>query len=328
MRIHRNYSRPYGRRRRAGCLPLTVVIGLILGVVLLIWNSFDGGMVPLAAPPEIGSLTEGAHAAFARGDLDQAAALARRALDCDPDHVPALVLLAQTLVYRSYSEYNLAQDREAALEVTSDALQRLPSDLDLRAAHAFALQANRQPAAAAEAARAVLERSPDHGLARVSLALAYAVAGSHEIALRESLQAARMHPGMLDAQRALAIAYGDSGSYENAVRAIEAAIALNSRLVPLYFERALYALQLGDVDAATFAYMQVLAIAPENVKARLRLCELSSLLREREAAIDYCQQVTERPASRTAGINSGANTSCKAISRPLSAISTSVRRFR
>ncbi len=38
----------------------------------------------------------------------------------------------------------------------------------------------------------------------------------------------------------------------------------------------------------------MLVYDPENVKARLRLCELSSLLREREAAIRYCQQVTER----------------------------------
>jgi tetratricopeptide (TPR) repeat protein len=276
---------------------LAVVIGLILGVLALAWNSYDGGVVPLSAPQEASDLTEAARAAFARGDLDQTLVLARQALEYNADYVPALVLLSQTLVYRSYSEYNHAQDRAAALDVTSDALLRLPSDLDLRAAHAFALQANRQPAAAADAARSVLERDPDHGLARASLALAYAVAGSYEIALRESMQAARAHPTLVDAQRALAIAYGDSGSYENAVRAIEAAIALNSRLVPLYFERALYALQLGDVDTATFAYMQVLAIDTENVKARLRLCELSSLLREREAAIDYCRQVTERAPS-------------------------------
>jgi hypothetical protein len=37
----------------------------------------------------------------------------------------------------------------------------------------------------------------------------------------------------------------------------------------------------------------VLVFDPNNVKARLRLCELSSLLREHDAAVNYCSQVTE-----------------------------------
>jgi tetratricopeptide (TPR) repeat protein len=197
------------------------------------------------------------------------------------------------LVYRSYVDYDRDIDREAALELISDALLRNPDDSDLRATFAFVLQANRQPATAADAARRVLERDPDHALARVALALAYAVAGSHEIALRESQHAVRSAPNMMDAQRALAIAYADSGYYQSAIRAVESAITINGRVVTLYFERAHYALQVGDVDGATAAYMQVLALAPGNVKARLRLCELSSLLREREAALDYCTQVTQ-----------------------------------
>jgi tetratricopeptide (TPR) repeat protein len=276
--------------------------GVLLGVVVLSWNWLERRLMSVSTTQtDASDLVGSGRDAFARGNLDGAIEFARQALDIAPNNSDALVLLAQALVYRSYVDYDREGDREAALELTTEALQTRPTDDDLRAAHAFALQANRQPAAAADAARRVLERQPDHPLAQTALALAYAVAGSHEISLRESLRAVRAHPDLMDAQRALAISYGDNGNYEAAVRTIEQAIALNSGMIPLYFERALYALQLGDADSATYAYMQVLALDPDNVKTRLRLCELSSLLREREAAVGYCTAVTTRAPTWSEG---------------------------
>src|SRR5690606_18610811 len=38
-----------------------------------------------------------------------------------------------------------------------------------------------------------------------------------------------------------------------------------------------------------------------NVKARLRLCELSSLMRQRDSAIQFCQQVTDRASDWAEG---------------------------
>ena len=58
---------------------------------------------------------------------------------------------------------------------------------------------------------------------------------------------------------------------------------------PCSSERARYARQLGDDGAASVAWFRVLVIDPGNVKARLRLCELSSILREREQAITWCR---------------------------------------
>ena len=37
----------------------------------------------------------------------------------------------------------------------------------------------------------------------------------------------------------------------------------------------------------------MLALDPNNVKARFRLCELSSILREHDSATNYCEQVTQ-----------------------------------
>jgi tetratricopeptide (TPR) repeat protein len=117
--------------------------------------------------------------------------------------------------------------------------------------------------------------------------------GSHDVALRESLQAVSSPGWRMDTHRAVAISYSGVGDYTDAIKSIERALALNNRMIPLYFERALYARQLGDADSASVAYFQVLAIDPQNVKARFRLCELSSVLRERDSAIEFCRQVTE-----------------------------------
>ena len=123
-------------------------------------------------------------------------------------------------------------------------------------------------------------------LARTSLALAYGGAGALEAALRESQRAFQSATAdtALDALRALAITYSDTGGYDDAIRTVEQAIAVNGNMLVLYFERAQYALQIGDSDAATVAYFEVLTHDENNVKARLRLCELSSLMRERDQA--------------------------------------------
>jgi tetratricopeptide (TPR) repeat protein len=219
--------------------------------------------------------------------------IARQVLAENPDQPEALVLLARALIYRSYSDYNRGGDRQAALELTTSAVQRSTANLDLLAVHAFAQSAGGNPAGAAETARRVLERDPEHALARTSLALAYGNVGSFEIALRESQRAAESRGWKMDALRALALSYSDTGDYETARATVNRAISLNQRMLALYFEKALYSLQIGDVDSATQAYYQVVTYDPRNAKARLRLCELSSTMRERDAAVRYCSEVTQ-----------------------------------
>ncbi len=237
--------------------------------------------------------------AFDRGDLSGAISLTRQVLLDLPDEANALRLLTRSLIYRSYSEYNRASDQMTAFDVMAEAANRQPTNLDILATYAFALQAAGRADDAAAAAQRVLEKNPDYTLARTALGLAYGSVGGLEAALRENLRAAQTatDDARLDALRALAITYSDTGSYSEAIRAVEQAMAVNSNLVTLYFERAQYALQLGDSDAATVAYFEVLTHDANNVKARLRLCELSSLMRERDQAIEYCQYVTEHAPS-------------------------------
>lgn len=297
MRIHRQNSRltfRKQRQRRPGCLSWAVLLGLVVGVAVLSRNWIGQRLSTVISPSQIDTTSlSGARQAFERGDLDTTIDLARRFLAQQPTDAEALDLLARALIYRSYSDYDRAVDRQTALEATTQAVELAPSNLEVLAVHAFALQAAGSPVEAAETAERVLEQIPDHGLARAALALAYSNVGSHEIGLRESLLAAESPNWRVDTQRVLALGYSGVGDYDKAIEHIESAIDLNGKLIPLYFERALYALQIGDADSATAAYFQVLAYDPTNVKAHLRLCELSSLLRERDKAIDYCTQVTD-----------------------------------
>jgi tetratricopeptide (TPR) repeat protein len=170
----------------------------------------------------------------------------------------------------------------------------MPTDPDVLAIHAFALQANGESVEGYRMAERALKLNPAHILARIAMGLAYGGASAYDNALREQQQVIANGAGdwQLDALRALAISYSDLGRYQEAGEAINQAIKLNPHLPVLYFERALYALQLGDAGIATESYFEIMAQDEHNVKARLRMCELSSMMRERDTALNYCNQVT------------------------------------
>lgn len=296
MQIHRSRSRLSFRRRRrrsAGWFSILFSLALLGGVGVVSWLWLNRLANPPVADPTAG-LMASAQNAFNRGDLSSVITLARQLLVANPDDADALRLLTRSLIYRSYSEYNRTTDQQTALDATTEVVNRLPTDPHVLATHAFALQAVGRANDAAAAAQRALEREPNDAFARTALALAYGGAGALEAALRESQRAVQNADGTesLDALRALAIAYTDTGSYTEALTTVDRAIGVNRTILVLYFERAQYALLLGDSDAATVAYFEVIAHDSNNVKARLRLCELSSLMRERDQAITYCDEVT------------------------------------
>jgi tetratricopeptide (TPR) repeat protein len=300
MRINRSASRLSfrPRRRRSGCVSMMIMLGVVIGVGAMAWRLIERGWQPSsAAQPE--NPAAAAQRAFDTGDLDSAIALLRGS----PADGRSALLLTRALIYRSFAEYDRAIDRESALQITTETTRRRPADLDALAAHALALQAVGRNADAADAAQRALDRSPTHVMARTALAMSYGGAGAHEAALREGLQAAQMatEREAVDVLRAVALSRGNLGEYGEAIRLLDQAIRYNPAILALYFERALYSRQLGDVDSATVAYFDVLARSPNNVKARLRLCELSSMMREREAALAYCGEVTQRAPSWSEG---------------------------
>ena len=238
-----------------------------------------------------------ARAAFDGGDLEAAVDYAQQVLEREPDDDAAYELLIRALIYRSYSEYNREGDREFALEISRSGLERSPRSLNIQAVHGYALQANGYADEAGRMAVRIIERSPEHVLARIVLSLSYGTQGIFEAALREAELnvdfAEAQGRYLLESYRALAIAYGDMGDYQRAISALERAIGINSKLIPLYLETALYALQISDFDQATVSYYKIMSLDEKNIKVRIRLCELGNRLQERQSALRYCREVTE-----------------------------------
>jgi tetratricopeptide (TPR) repeat protein len=301
MRIQRDHSRGIFRQHRhgRGCLTWFMTLSLLLIVAFFGREAITEWLWRWLAPPtKIATLAD-ANNAFQQGDLERSINYARQLYENNPDDLDALMLLVRALVYRSYSDVNHELDRQQALSLTGNALRRHPLDLRLLGIHAFVQQANGLSDDAGRVALRVIRSDSQNIMARLALSLSYGSRGLFEAALREGEKAVEIASlsepvWRADAYRVLAIAHSDLGHYEQAAQAVELAISFHRRLLPLHFERALYAIQIGDMDTATAYYFNVIAYDDQNVKARFRLCELSSTLREREAAVDWCNQVTRK----------------------------------
>jgi len=292
MRIDRNRQSSRVAARRLGYLVWVVVLGVSAGVLIVARPWFFG--IGLLNNGDNAPTLRNAERAFASGDLERTVEITRQLWQTSNDDTAVLILLVRTLVYRSYTDYDREIDRETALRITTAAIERYPADLDVQTAHAFTLQATGRSTEAARLIREVLRAQPDNTLARVILGLSLGGVGGYQNALRENqTTAATAETYLLDVRRAVAISLGDLGRYTEAINTVDAAIAINDKLPMLHFERALYALQIGDADGATSSYFRILAFDPDNIKARLRLCTLSSLLRESNTALRYCNEVTQ-----------------------------------
>lgn len=297
MRLNRQRSSLSFRpttRHRSGCLPFAMLL-MVIAVSALLARDYIAAW--LTHTPNVPTLAAANHA-FDAGDLNTAIEIAQNVVDAAPENHVALTLLVRALIYRSYVDYRYQNDSVTALSLTQAAYQRDPRQPAVLAVHAFALQANGQPVDASRYALRAIEQAPSNIPARLALALAYGSQGVFEAALREARYAVNVADGdypawRADVRRVLAITYSDLGRYNDALATIRDAIQIQRRLIPLHFELALYATQIGDNDSATAAWFQVVALDAQNAKARLRLCELSSRLRERQAAVDYCQTAVE-----------------------------------
>lgn len=302
MRIHRPLSRRVSPRRRpnaSGCLSFLLVLGIMGGLGVLLWDRL---MPSQPRTHQDVGLRATMHTAFNQGDLDTSIQASRALLALNGDDWQAHAMLIRSLIYRSYVDQAYIGDRAEALRLSQQMLERQHNGLAWQAIHAYALFANGQATEARQLALMVIERNPDDVPARLALSGAYRGQGIFEAALRDGTKAVELanrgieHTGgidwRVDALRAVAIAFSDLGRYDEARQTIERALNINRRLIPVHFEAALFAQQVGDLDSATASYFNIVAYDERNAKARLRLCEVSSRLGE-TVAVDYCRQATQ-----------------------------------
>lgn len=298
MRISRNQSHQFTRRTRrgSGCLPFLVLVSVAVSVVAL-GRNWIGQWINLNHPENTQINLHNAQSAFENGDLTTSIDYASHLLADTSASEQVILLLVRSLIYQSYSDYNGIVNRQNALDISGQGLARYPRSMEMQAIHAYALQANGRPDEAGRMALRVIDRSPEHIMARIVLSLSYQSQGIFEAALREATVAVELSNQyqryQMESYRVLAIAYSDLGQYDNAILTVNRAIEFNHKLIPLHFERALYAIQIGNTDQASVSYFQIMAFDEDNIKVRFRLCELSSSLQERDTAIRYCKEVTQ-----------------------------------
>jgi tetratricopeptide (TPR) repeat protein len=298
MRISRNTSHQFTRRSRrgSGCLPFFILVSVAVAVVAL-GRNWIGQWINLNHPPDTQISLQNAQSAFENGDLTTSIDYASQLLTENSTQEQVIFLLVRSLIYQSYSDYDGLVQRQSALDISAQGLVNFPRSLDIQAIHAYALQANNRADEAGRIALRVIDKSPEHIMARIVLSMSYRSQGIFEASLREANVAVELanqyQHHQMESYRTLAIAYSNLGQYENALLSIQRAIEFNHKLIPLHFERALYAIQLGNTDQASVSYFQILAFDDDNAKVRFRLCELSGSLQERDVAIRYCKEVTE-----------------------------------
>lgn len=301
MRIRRHSSSlpPSRLRRLRGILPFVMLMGLMASLAYLFRDKITLFFLS-NLPVEQATLSD-AQLAFAQGDLTQAIRITESLYQTQPTDTRPLRLLVRSLIYRSYSDFQHETDRSRALELTTQAQLLLSPTAETLAIHALALQVNGRSEEAVRVALRAIDRDKENIVARLALSLAYSDSGLFEAGLREADRAIGItktsaSDWQWDALRVKALALSDLGRYQDALDTAELAISANRRLWIAHFEKALYALQMGQYDTATNAYFTVIALDPNNIKARFRLCELSNHIRETDSAVRYCGEVTQRRA--------------------------------
>jgi tetratricopeptide (TPR) repeat protein len=284
-------------------MPFILGLGIAINIMFIFLSLNEGQTLSLSMFLPTADAGSAAQRAFNIGDLNTAITQAENALATNPQDEEALVTLVRALVYRSYVDFEFGDDIQTALTLTEQALTTAPGSANVLAARAFVLQADNNARGAVEMAERALDIETNHTLARSAMALGYARAGNYDTALQESEIALATAIGTyrLDALRAFAISQADLGRYADAGETLDTLITNYDSFIPLYYERALYARQVSNADAAENAYLRVLALDPTNAKAQLRLCELSESIGERESALKNCAQVTQAVPSLAAG---------------------------
>ena len=217
-----------------------------------------------------------------RGQLAQAQAHYRRALQADPFHAASL----HHLGIIAYQTSDFAQ----ALSLIDQALEIEPRDASAQNNRGLVLQDMGQPLQALECfeqAMALLPAYPDalnnRGNALSDLGRHAEAIESYEAALKINARYPQAHKNLGDALRAL-------GRREAAVASYDQAIALNPHYVDALINRANTLRELRQPRAALASYELAVAIDPRSAQAHNNLGNLLQELRQHERALACFEQ--------------------------------------
>ena len=246
-----------------------------------------------------------AQAAFAQGvgrhqqgQLAQAQALYRSALDADPRHAGAL----HHLGIIAYQSGNLGQ----ALALMDQALEIDPRDASAHNNRGLVLQDMGQPAQSLACFEHALTLVPAYPDALNNRANALCDLGRHPDALQSYEAALRINARYPEAHKNLADALRALGRRAEAVAHYDQAIALNPRYADALINRGNTLRELRQPQAALASYEQALAIDPGSAQGHNNLGNVLQELRQHARALEcFGRAILIRPDYARAFLNRG-----------------------
>ncbi len=283
-----------GLRSAIAARPRAHTVGVLTGAAAMAMVC----QLPLLSPTRSRAITETnlGVALHEDGRLDEAAARYRRALEIQPDYVPAFNNLGVTLRAQGQVEEAI-RVYEAGLRVRDDY-----PDLHYNLANAL-LQRNRAAEAAVHLRRAGVANPGSAGVHN-NLGTALAEQGRFEEAAAEFQQAVALDPQSARALRNLGNVLLSLGRRDQALPYLERAVTLAPDDAEGHYDLGVAVLDGGDLDRAVAAFTRALAVRPGYVEAHNNLgIALGSQGRFGEAIAHFEQALRLRPGFEDAGRN-------------------------
>ena len=283
-----------GLRSAIAARPRAHTVGVLTGAAAMAMVC----QLPLLSPTRSRAITETnlGVALHEDGRLDEAAARYRRALEIQPDYVPAFNNLGVTLRAQGQVEEAI-RVYDAGLRVRDDY-----PDLHYNLANAL-LQRNRAAEAAVHLRRAGVANPGSAGVHN-NLGTALAEQGRFEEAAAEFQQAVALDPQSARALRNLGNVLLSLGRRDQALPYLERAVTLAPDDAEGHYDLGVAVLDGGDLDRAVAAFTRALAVRPDYVEAHNNLgIALGSQGRFGDAIAHFEQALRLRPGFEDAGRN-------------------------
>lgn len=306
MQIKRDYSQPFfsDRRRKHGIWRWLVLYAILIGGFLFFVDSNFSTLQLLAldavgqAPPPTPFASDLANEGvdkFAAGELEEARAALRRAVDQQPQNVDYLYNYGRVLIELAVDDASLYTE---AIDIGERAIRANPNDPRGYAIKARAMDLSGDSANAVPVGQAGLQIDRSFAPLYTALSGAYRSIDRYDAALLAAETAIQNDPNDPTARRVYALALIWVGRNDEALDQLEQAVGLNPNLPSPYFELASMYRTMGQRDPnggqdefamAIATYEQVLAMHPDNAKAYQRLCDTFIQLGDHRRAQGYCE---------------------------------------
>lgn len=179
-----------------------------------------------------------AEALVAADRLDEAEAVARKALKRDERFVPAMVAIARSSLRRGREEL--------ADFVLQQAVAIDPSNAEVHFLMGQSAERSGQVTAAMESFRKAAQLRPEYAEARTALGIQYLAAGNYAAALTELQAAARLAPMMPETHLNLGDAYRANKKWQDAKREFDLALRMQDNLPQAHFDLGLMYMEAGE----------------------------------------------------------------------------------